>query len=285
AAQGATTVRPAKAARFARARLPSVTVVQNGREVEHRARLVVAADGKLSAARRWTGGESRSDPEHHRIGGVLVAGAAIERTTVGAALQPGSAAAWFAAGPDLTRVYLAIDAPQSRSAGVDRSFTAFRAFVSARMPTYALMQAQQAGPLGFFPNSNTWATRIAGNGVALVGDAAGSADPTYGHGTSLLFRDVRILGELLCSTADWDAAVADFADRRRKAFDVIRASDRWAALCNEASEEAARRRDGNERALQQDPTLGGFALLHTAGPDGLLADETARRHYFGEDLS
>ena len=83
------------------------------------------------------------------------------------------------------------------------------------MPEGALADAQQAGPIGFFPNNDTWASQIAGNGVVLIGDAAGAPDPTGAHGTSLLFRDVRVLSELLLSTADWEAAIAEFAERRR----------------------------------------------------------------------
>jgi hypothetical protein len=43
-------------------------------------------------------------------------------------------------------------------------------------------------------------------------------------------------------------------------------------------------RDGHERALQHEPTLGGFSSIEVRGPSGLAADETARRRYFGEDL-
>jgi hypothetical protein len=31
--------------------------------------------------------------------------------------------------------------------------------------------------------------------------------------------------------------------------------------------------------------LGGYALLEEDGPDGLVPDEAARRHYYGEDLA
>jgi hypothetical protein len=48
--------------------------------------------------------------------------------------------------------------------------------------------------------------------------------------------------------------------------------------------EADNRRERHARAREIDPTLGGFALLEEIGPDGLIADEAARRHFFGEDL-
>lgn len=284
AARGAETARPAKAMRFISGAQPALTLLQNGRETEVRARLVVAADGKHSPARRWTGGESRSDPEHHRLGGVLLAGAAIDRTAVNVALSAGEGVVWFAAGRELTRLYLAANAQRVREIGADRSLDAFLAYAAERMPPSALAKARQAGPIGFFSNHDAWATRLAGNGVVLVGDAAGSVDPLGAHGTSLVFHDVRLLSSLLRSTSDWNAAAADYAERRTRAYEVIRADDRWTSLLFENSEAAAERREAHERARTADPTLGGFARLQTNGPDGLIADEAARRHFFGEDL-
>jgi 2-polyprenyl-6-methoxyphenol hydroxylase-like FAD-dependent oxidoreductase len=285
AAQGATMLPPAKVTHVVPGGTPSLTVVQDGCEVAYRARLVVAADGKQSAARRWTGGESLADPEHHRLGGVLVSGARIERAWDNLAKVGSDALAWFAAGAELTRLYLVMTAARLRETGVDRSFAAFSAFAAAFMPEGAMANAHAAGPLAFFPNNDVWASRIAGNGVVLIGDAAGAVDPTGAHGTSMLFRDVRVLSELLLSTRDWEAAITEFADRRRQTHAVIRAADRWETIFFDQGEEAARLQDGNERARAQDPTLGGFAVLQTAGPDGLVADEAARRHYFGEDLA
>jgi 2-polyprenyl-6-methoxyphenol hydroxylase-like FAD-dependent oxidoreductase len=285
AAQGAMMLRPTKVTRVVPGGSPTLTVSQDGHEVEYRARLVVAADGKLSAARRWIGGESLADPEHHRIGGVLVAGATYDRSWVSLAAHADEAAAWIAAGADLTRLYLVMSQPRLRETGVDRAFAAFVSYAAAFMPEGILADVQQAGPIGFFPNNDIWASRVAGNGVVLIGDAAGAVDPTGAHGTSMLFRDVRVLSELLLSSADWDKAIDAFAERRRRAYEVIRADDRWATVFFDTSNEAAQLREGHERAKANDPTLGGFSFLATNGPDGVVANEAARRHYFGEDLA
>jgi menaquinone-9 beta-reductase len=285
AAQGATMFRPAKAIRFAANGTPALAIVTDGRETEYRARLIVGADGKLSAARRWTGGGSLADPEHHRMGGVLVHGATIARDWDNLFWTPGEAVNWFAAGAEATRLYLVMRPERLRETGVDRSFAALVAYASPFMPEGALAEARQAGPIGFFPNADTWASRIAGNGVVLIGDAAGAPDPTGGHGTALLFRDVRALSEALLSERDWDAAITQFADDRARAYAVIHAVDQWMNGFFETSDAAARLREGNERARQHDPTLGGFAAIEPCGPDGLVADEAARRHYFGEDLA
>jgi 2-polyprenyl-6-methoxyphenol hydroxylase-like FAD-dependent oxidoreductase len=239
----------------------------------------------LSTSRRWTGSESLSDPEHHRLGGVLVAGAAIDRSAANLAIRGGAAVAAIAAGPTLTRVYLVMPAAQLRATGVDRAFPALIAEAASLLPEGVLVDVEQAGPIGFFPNHHTWASCIAGDGVVLIGDAAGAVDPTGEHGTSMLFHDVRLLSALLLSTADWHAAIREFADRRRQAYAVIRAADHWDTVFFDTGDAAARLREGNDRARSHDPTLDGFAALQLNGPEGLGADEAARRHYFGDDLA
>lgn len=285
--QGATMMRPAKATAFARNGPPSVTVTHDGREVAYTARLVVGADGKASAVRRWTGGETVADPEHHRFGGVLLSGVRTDdRDTDNLAGTPRIGINWFAAGPDHTRLYLLATAERLRDTGADRSFAAIVAAADEFMPEGALDEARQAGPIGFFPNSDVWASRIAGNDVVLVGDAAGAPDPSLGHGTALLFHDARALSELLLGERDWGAAVDAFAERRDRYYAAVRAYDRWHRVLDaEEGDEADRLRLSHQRAKELDPTLGGFALIEARGPDGLVADEAARRRYFGEDLA
>jgi 2-polyprenyl-6-methoxyphenol hydroxylase-like FAD-dependent oxidoreductase len=284
AAQGAATIRPAKAVAFARNGRPSVRVLQEGRETEYQARLVVAADGKRSAARRWTGGETVADPEHHRFGGVLVANGRFERDALNYAWNPGEMVIWLAAGSDHMRLYVTMPADQLRAAGVDRSFAALLAFAAARLPEGALANAEQAGPVGFFPNSCVWASEVAGNGVVLIGDAAGAPDPSQGHGTSLLFWDVRQLSELLLDSTDWGGAIRAFAARRRRVYDVIRTIDQWWQIFYDTSVEAMQRLEGHLRAREADPTVGGLTRIEITGPAALVVDEAARRRWFGEDL-
>jgi 2-polyprenyl-6-methoxyphenol hydroxylase-like FAD-dependent oxidoreductase len=71
-------------------------VAADGREVEYTARLVVGADGKLSAVRRWAGEDTRSDAEHHRFGGVLVTGLPATWLVVGDARTAPTECIWFA---------------------------------------------------------------------------------------------------------------------------------------------------------------------------------------------
>ena len=284
AAQGARTLRPAKAVAFACNGRPELTLATEDGEVTFAARLVVGADGKLSKARQWTGGESVADPEHHRMGGVLISGATFDREHDNFAWFDGEAVNWFAAGPVLTRLYVEMTAARLRETGIDRSFPTLIDFAAAQMPEGSLANAAQEGPIGFFPTNDIWASRIAGNHVVLIGDAAGAPDPSQGHGTPLIFRDVRALSELLLSETDWDRAIDAYALERARAFAVVREVDRWHNAFFEMTDETVRLQEGHERAKQHDPALGGFACLETHGPAGLIADEAARRHYFGQDI-
>ena len=280
--QGASVLRPAKVVGVRDGNRPSVSVVRDGRETEFQTRLAVGADGKRSGARRWLRADTMADPEHHSFGGLLLADVHWD-DTFGWATTPAAAVGWFATGVDSCRVYIRLTANEVRETGVGRTADAFVAFAAKYMPEGTLDHAQQAGPIGFFPNSCTWSSRITLGHMVLVGDAAGALDPTQGLGTSLLFRDVRELSELLTTDGDWDRATSEFARRRLAYYAVLRAYDRWCALLDaEQGPEADRRRERNAAAREADPTLGGFATLEARGPDGLVPDDAARRIYFGE---
>jgi 2-polyprenyl-6-methoxyphenol hydroxylase-like FAD-dependent oxidoreductase len=286
ASQGAIVVRPAKVVgvgdRARERHRATVSVVDEVGTTEYKARLVVGADGKTSGARRWLKAETVSDPEHHRFGGLLLSGVRWDNT-FGWATTPGYAVGWFLNGSDSCRVYIRLTADRVREMGAGHSADKFIDFAAKAVPEGTFDEAHPVGPLGFFANSCTWASRVALGSIVLVGDAAGALDPTQGLGTSLLFRDVRLLAELLLENRDWERATAEFAQQRAAYYDVLRAYDRWTAQIDaEAGPEADRRRELNAAAREADPTLGGFATLEACGPDGLVADDAARRMYFGE---
>jgi 2-polyprenyl-6-methoxyphenol hydroxylase-like FAD-dependent oxidoreductase len=151
-----------------------------------------------------------------------------------------------------------------------------------------LEDATSAGPVAFFPGADTWAERLVDDGVVLVGDAAGANDPSQGHGLSLAFRDARELRDHLTGTrpGGWSAALTRYAERRVADFAVLRAHAQWSGLLlTEQGATADARRERVKRAREEDPTAGGFAGIYLFGPSGLVADEAARRHFFGEDLA
>ncbi|MEZ4532088.1 MAG: NAD(P)/FAD-dependent oxidoreductase [Thermomicrobiales bacterium] len=284
--QGATVVRPARAKEYVSETVSELKIDHDGKEQTIRARLTVAATGKESGVRAWTGGASRTDPEHHRFGGVLVQGASFPDGSLLLGQNSPEQALLFHVGGGLARLYLRTFDDVLQHTGIARSFETMLAYVRPWFAAEVLANAEQAGPLGFFPNSNTWATTIAAPNLVLIGDAAGSADPSGGHGTSLVFRDVRVLSDLLMRNADWPSAIEEFARERKAYFDVIHARDRWYGLVA-----AGRGAEGEERRARQakareiDSTLGGFGAIEFLGPDGLTPDEEHRSIYFGEHVS
>ena len=100
------------------------------------------------------------DAEHHRFGGLMLSGVTWADSFCWAT-TPAAAVGWFATGADSGRVYIRLAADRVRDAGVGRTVDAFLAFAAEFMPEGTLAGARQAGPMGFFPNSCTWSSRVA----------------------------------------------------------------------------------------------------------------------------
>lgn len=284
AAAGATLFRPAKAVAFRGGSAPEIEVEQQGQSIELRARLVVGAGGRTAAARAWTGGTTARDRTHHRFGGGLFDRVALDAGAAHEVTIPGGRIFVLPQGEGRARVYVV--GAEGRYGDMQQGHAGERMAAACEelFPEGSFASAVPAGPAGFFPNADTWATEIAGEGIVLIGDAAGANDPSVGQGLSLVFRDVRELSELLLDGGDWDRAVREFAARRRAYHAVLREHAKWlGTLLIEEGPEADERRERVARAREEDPSAGGFALIFARGPDGLVADEAARRRFFAEE--
>lgn len=95
---------------------------------------------------------------------------------------------------------------------------------------------------------------------------------------------MRELRDLLLSDRDWQRAIQAFAERRTAYYGTLREYARWyAVLVVEEGPEADARRERVARAREVDPSAGGFAAIVVLGPDGLVADDTARRRFLAEE--
>jgi 2-polyprenyl-6-methoxyphenol hydroxylase-like FAD-dependent oxidoreductase len=286
AEQGADVIRPARVTGYESGNPSKLLIDRDGTPESIAARLVVAATGRESGARKWTGGSYRTDPEHHRFGGVSIEGASFPDGALLLGQHSPEQVLLFHLGDGLSRLYLRTFDDVLHATELARSFDALLAYVKDWFDPAILANARQVGPLGFFPNSDSWATKLTGPGLALIGDVAGSADPSGGHGTSLVFRDVLVLSELLLNNDDWATALDTYERERRTYYDVIRARDRWygeVAAGRGSKGEELRARQAKAREL--DPTLGGFGAIEFLGPDGLTPDEAHRSIYFGAHIS
>jgi 2-polyprenyl-6-methoxyphenol hydroxylase-like FAD-dependent oxidoreductase len=282
---GAMVFRPARVNQVETAATRSLAVATQDGDLTITARLIVGADGRQSAARRWAGGATVNDPVHHQIGGCLLDGVALDDDSSHMGFFEGGFGLVFPQGEGRARAYMVClneIAEQVRGRGNEGAFIER---LRQSMPEGALGDPTPIGPLAFFPNADIWSSRLAGNGVALIGDAAGANDPSLGQGLSICMRDSRELRDALLGDSDWDAAVQDYTERRATYYAVLREYARWQAILRvEAGLDADAVRARANRARELDPDQNGFGAIIARGPDGLVADEAARRHFFGDDL-
>jgi 2-polyprenyl-6-methoxyphenol hydroxylase-like FAD-dependent oxidoreductase len=284
---GVTLFRPAKAVDFRAGSAPELTVQGDTGEQTVRARLVVAADGRNSGARRWVGATLHSDPtDHHLIGGCLLEGGAVDADRVYLGAGYGQYTFTIPRKDGRVRTYLVVRPELVGETRNPRDVTAFAETIDQLLPEGHSVGRQPVGPLAFFPGTNTWADRIAGDGVVLIGDAAMATDPSVGHGLALVFRDVRELRDLLLDGDDWQAAITEFAERKRRYQEPVRCYALWLTEALLATgPEVPHRMERFQKARELDPEMCGYDAITFDGPtDGMPTDEAMRRHFFGEDL-
>jgi 2-polyprenyl-6-methoxyphenol hydroxylase-like FAD-dependent oxidoreductase len=263
---------------------PSVSIEGMSEARELTARLVVCADGRSSAGRNW--GEFAVKRGRQRLlgAGILLDNLAVPDDTSVAVMNPmiGRVAYLFPQGVRRVRAYLMygeeeVGRLQGESA-VGR-FVAACAHTGIPAETYA--DSRPAGPLASFDMTESWVEHPYREGLALIGDAAGSSDPTWGQGMSVTLRDARVLSSHLLTTDDWDAAGNAYASARARYFNAMVTTEDW--IFRMFIERGPLNDELRARAMPliaADPTRvpdHGFS-----GPD-LPFDETVRRRFFGEE--
>ncbi len=131
-----------------------------------------------------------------------------------------------------------------------------------------------------FACADAWVEHPYRAGVALLGDAASTCDPSFGQGMAMTLRGARVLGELLCASEDWDAAGHIYARDQHATFETVHTLENlYRALFLEQGAEADARRARALPMIAEDfsrvPDLFGL------GP-GAPTDDLARRRFFGE---
>ncbi len=285
--RGATICRPAKVTSVRVGREPEVVAAVNGDERRLRCRLVVGADGRLSGTRRWIGATKQNDPlDNHHIGGVLIRGHQMDGQSV--YTGDGESAFTFnvSRADGTARTYLiGTPAKLAEYRSRDRVMEFIRECEST-LPEDTFAGAEPAGPLAIYPGTNIWADRLTGDGVVLIGDAAMATDPSFGCGLSLVFRDVRVLRDLLLDGDNWQSAIEEFAIRHHAYAWSVRCYIAWnTSLSFSDDPDVSLRRERFQHARKEDPEGGGYGRIIHAGPgDGLPTDEAMRRRWLGEDL-
>jgi 2-polyprenyl-6-methoxyphenol hydroxylase-like FAD-dependent oxidoreductase len=287
-AAGARMLRPAKGLRPTRDRDGAFTIlVESASSLDTlKARLVVGADGTTSAARAWIGARTTRDPLHHMLGGCLLADVNLDPDVAHVSRFAGGMALIFRHGDDRARAYVVCSPETARSMRGRDAAMQLVGLLDRAFPPGAFSRARPVGPAAFFPGVDIFADRIAGDGVVLIGDAAGANDPAQGQGISLAFRDVEALSGLLLEQIDWQGAIEAFAARRSSWYAPLRAYARWQGpLTTHIGADADEARCRARRAAERDPFRMGYGAIHALGPEGLPVSEEVRRHFLGEDLN
>ncbi len=257
--------------------VPAVQYAHEGHAARATCRLVVGADGRGSAVRRQAGIALHRDPTHHLFAGMLVEGADAWPADVQTIGSEGDVHFLvFPQGNGRLRLYLGYASAQARrlagAGGPEAFLEAFR--VRSLPGAEHIASARPAGPCASYPNEDTWTETIAGPGVVLIGDAAGSNDPIIGQGLSITLRDVRLVRDALLGERAWAPPIfVPYAAERRERMRRLRFSAAVVStLYNEFGPAAeARRRQVHERRLQ-DPSLNLPILATLVGPDNIPAD-------------
>ena len=126
-----------------------------------------------------------------------------------------------------------------------------------------------AGPCAAYAGDDTWTDTPYGEGVVLIGDAAGHNDPVIGQGLSIALRDARIVRDLLLDGARTPDAFAAYGQERTSRMERLRLIADVIAVSE--AEDAANQPARREFVAQQnaDPDSGLLALLigAFAGPE------------------
>ena len=263
---------------------PRVVVKDGEQSHEISARMVVAADGRNSTARNWTGFTVHEKVQPFLFAGVAFQGEAYPKDSAFLLFNPGVAlsTALTPIGKNRFRAYVAYETDAGYRLQGDDALGNFLAQSKKAGPVADFYQdAKQIGPLASFRCGDFWTEHPYNDGVALIGDAAATSDPAFGQGLSLTMKGVRVLRDQLLSNTDWDKAGHAYAAEHDAAYDVVHKVDDWfRRLFLEQGEEADAIRARALPRIVDDQTRVPDHLL--SGPD-LPADEEVRKRFFGED--
>ena len=263
---------------------PSVVVSRNGKEERISARLVVAADGRGSATRKWAGFTSERNVQPFQFSGVLLTGVS-GRQDIGTFIfnpEHGLIGALIPQRGDRFRAYLGYpNAAGALLQGAEKLSTFLnesRKVGSIFADCYA--QAKAEGPLATFDGGDSWVKHPYRSGVALVGDAAATSDPSFGQGMALTLRDARVLRDALLSNSDWDQAGHLYAQQHDTYFHNIHTVCCWFRnIFQEQTPQAAVLRQKALPLLADDLSRVPDQIF--GGPE-LPLNETVRARFFGE---
>ncbi len=262
---------------------PAIWIRDSGSQ-QVSARMVLAADGRGSPSRKWA-----NFPVHEAPIGFLFAGVALSNLSASENqvyfifnADLGMIVGFIPIGKKRFRAYLGYPKTSSYRLQGEKMLDLFISESAKTFPAAAQLYAgaKPIGPLASFDVSESWVEHPYRDGVALIGDAAGTSDPTFGQSLNITLRDVRVMQDELSATSDWDLAGHRYADQNGKYFLDCHNVESWfRTLFEDPSPAASAIRQKAMPLIIQDPTRVPDHLF--SGPD-LPADDQVRARLFGE---
>ena len=262
---------------------PAVTFEQDGKRETKTARLVVVADGRNSPTRAWAGFGEKQDASRLFISGVLFENycGPDDTSRFVSDFEHARSSIIFPQGKGRARSYLITRVVEGiRLQGTKDVPGYVDAILEVGMPREFFERAEAAGPLATFEGADCYVEHPYRDGVALIGDAAASSDPSWGQGLALTVRDARVLRDSLLATDDWDAAGHAYAAEHDRYFGVVHTMEDWLTeLFYSVGPEADATREKALGAAAEDPTRQPDVLF--SGPDEALTP-AMRSRFFGD---
>jgi 2-polyprenyl-6-methoxyphenol hydroxylase-like FAD-dependent oxidoreductase len=288
AAAGAEVRRGATVSRIAPGAKPRVKVAHASGTAEVEARLVALCAGRNPPLRAQLGFQTRRGSIPLFLSGVwlknLPGGVDPAVAYIANNLVSGAVSALFPQSADTGRAYFGFHPHACQRLQGDADYPRFcEEFNRAAGGAIPLGRAWPAGPLASFECVDVWVDHPYCDGVALVGDAAASNDPSWGQGLSLALRDARVLSDELLTNNDWQAAGDRYAARHDQHYGIIRTVSGWFYdVFQRLGPEADAWRARALPLIAQDPTR--LPDMLYSGPD-LAVAANARARFFGEDCA
>ena len=263
---------------------PKITFETAGKCETAEARLVALCAGRNPGQRAELGFQVRRGTIPTLLSGVWVTNVKADPSVahVGYALKTGSVMALFPQREGHARAYLGFHPSHcTRFQGDGDKARFVEMFKRSAGDAIPFGDARPDGPLASFECADVWVEHPYRNGVALVGDAAASSDPSCGQGLSLAFRDARVLSDELLARTDWDAAGHEYAQRHDKHYSAVRTVVGWFYdLFQKLGPVADARRKRALPLIAEDPTRVPDVLF--SGPEFSL-DAQSRTRFFAEE--
>ena len=263
---------------------PAIRIGTNGTAERIAARLIVAADGRGSAVRKWAGFALQRNAQPFLFAGVRLGDVEARTDMMQFFFNPefGTVAALAPQGAGMFRAYLGHPTDARYRLQGNENLAIFLQETARVAPPYAgyFMRAKAQGPLASFDAGDSWVEHPYRDGVALLGDAAATSDPSFGQGMALALRAARTLRDELTADPEWDRAGQRYAERCDTAFQsILRATSWFRAVFQEQGPAADARRQKALPRIMQDPTRVPDHLF--SGPE-LPSDDSVRARFFGE---